>query len=120
MCQSPDRRAAQGEGRSKRCEVLESVVGLLNSADDRPALHGEGVCDSCKQTRSHRPADTDPSVTLSRRVSVDAPTCLLAALSKLSAAQMTELVREASNWAFQLDVQESKTERPIIPGGCRP
>jgi len=34
---------------------------------------------------------------------------------------MTELVREASNWAFQLDVQESKTERPIIPGrACRP
>jgi hypothetical protein len=41
---------AQGmqAGRSKRSEVLESVVGLLNSADDRPALHGEGVCDSCK------------------------------------------------------------------------
>jgi hypothetical protein len=30
---------------------------------------------------------------------------------------MTELVREASNWAFQLDVQESKTERPIITRG---
>lgn len=33
----------------------------------------------------------------------------LAAISKLSAAQMTELVREASNWAFRLDLQESES-----------
>jgi len=32
----------------------------------------------------------------------------VAALSKLSASQMTEMVREASNWAFRLDLQESK------------
>ena len=32
----------------------------------------------------------------------------VAELSKLSPAQMTELVREASNWAFRLDMQESK------------
>ena len=28
------------------------------------------------------------------------------ALSTMSAANMTELVREASNWAFRLDLQE--------------
>mmetsp|Transcript_19857 Transcript_19857/g.45716 ORF Transcript_19857/g.45716 Transcript_19857/m.45716 type:complete len:92 (-) Transcript_19857:194-469(-) len=30
----------------------------------------------------------------------------LSVLSQLSAGQMTELVRDASNWAFKLDLQE--------------
>jgi hypothetical protein len=65
VCQSPDRLSAQAEVRSKRSEVLDSVVGLLNTANDRPALHGEGVFDPCKQTRSHIPVRD-----FSRRVSV--------------------------------------------------
>jgi hypothetical protein len=34
---------------------------------------------------------------------------LVAALNKTDPVAMTQLIRDASNWAFQLDLQQSKT-----------
>ena len=115
------RGAAQADA-SKQGEVLESVVGLLSASDDKPALHGEGG----GAHRSHRGCADPRAHALRVRASLGPVRVrgggggmppltldiLVAALSKLSAAQMTELVREASNWAFQLDVQESEQAPP--------